>query len=249
MTNIEFAFSRFFPGKTVLQNNGRIRFRPTEKVSLGNETVFPDPFTIEYDKEVFTVDVPPTTAGWAWEITVVGKFSAHYDIPDTNETIPFNTLRPLDPDTLEAGDPDPAWVIKVDNLIDMGGIPGTPGKDGKPGVRGTVGPRGAPGTTGPPGPQGEQGLRGAQGVQGEPGPTGPKGDTGTPGAKGDKGDTGPTGERGLPGINGVTTTISGMFTLQGDGTGNLYAHYTETDTPPTFDVEPGGNIYYVTPEE
>lgn len=60
------------------------------------------------------------------------------------------------------------------------------------------------------------------------------------GEKGDKGD---------PGENGVITPINGFFTLAGDAEGNLWAYYADTDTPPNFETDEEGNIYYVTPDE
>ena len=63
------------------------------------------------------------------------------------------------------------------------------------------------------------------------------------GDKGDKGDTGPQGE------SGVMVSVSGMFTLAGDEDGNLWAYYAEGSTPPEFETDENGNIYYITPDE
>lgn len=79
---------------------------------------------------------------------------------------------------------------------------------------------------GPPGPEGKQGPPGPQGIQGE---------------KGDKGDKGDRGE------SGVTTPISGLYSLAGDADGNLWAYYAEGSAAPAFEVDGSGNIYYITP--
>lgn len=80
------------------------------------------------------------------------------------------------------------------------------------------------------GPQGEQGVQGA---------TGPRGLQGV---------QGPVGPQGPQGESGVTTPVSGWFTLSGDADGNLWAYYNDTDTPPKFETDASGNIYYITPE-
>ena len=80
---------------------------------------------------------------------------------------------------------------------------------------------------------------------GPPGPQGPKGDSGEKGEKGEKGDTGEKGERG---DSGVTVPINGLFTLSGDAEGNLWAYYADGTTPPQFEVDEEGNIYYLTPD-
>ena len=58
----------------------------------------------------------------------------------------------------------------------------------------------------------------------------------------------PRGERGEPGKDGVNISISGMFTLSGDEDGNLWAYYADGDTPPEFETDENGNIYYITPD-
>ena len=82
-------------------------------------------------------------------------------------------------------------------------------------------------------------FNGPQGIQG------PKGDNGDKGDKGDKGDPGEKGDRG---DSGVTVPINGMFTLSGDAGGNLWAYYVDDTTPPQFEVDEEGNIYYLTPD-
>lgn len=56
-------------------------------------------------------------------------------------------------------------------------------------------------------------------------------------------------ERGeFRGDSGVVVPISGLFTLSGDEDGNLYAYYADGSTPPQFEVDDTGNIYYITPD-
>lgn len=111
------------------------------------------------------------------------------------------------------------------------------------GEKGDVGPRGEQGLQGPEGPQGVIGATGAQGPQGEKGDTGPQGPQGPQGIPGPQGPEGPQGE------SGITTQISGLFTLSGDADGNLWAYHADSDEPPQFDVDEDGNIYYITPDE
>ena len=76
----------------------------------------------------------------------------------------------------------------------------------------------------------------------------PRGEQGAVGPRGAQGVQGPVGPAGPPGESGVTTPSSGWFTLAGDAEGNLWAYYNDTDTPPKFEVDESGNIYYITPD-
>lgn len=76
----------------------------------------------------------------------------------------------------------------------------------------------------------------------------PRGEQGAVGPRGAQGVEGPEGKQGPPGESGVTTPASGWFTLAGDDDGNLWAYYNDADTPPKFEVDEGGNIYYITPD-
>ena len=154
------------------------------------------------------------------------------------------------------------------------GIQGPKGVDGATGPQGPKGATGATGPQGPQGPKGDTGATGPQGPKGDTGATGPQGPAGASGAKGLKGDTGPAGQpgpqgatgadgpqgpqgiqgpkgdigpQGQRGDSGVTVPISGLFTLSGDADGNLYAYYADGSTPPSFEVDTSGNIYYITP--
>ena len=89
------------------------------------------------------------------------------------------------------------------------------------------------------GDKGDQGERGPIGPQGLQGPIGPQGPTGR---KGDKGDTGESGV--------VTPIANGFFALTLDNEGDLYVHYADGDTPPTFVYdETTGDLYYVVDAE
>lgn len=100
-------------------------------------------------------------------------------------------------------------------------------------------PRGEQGTVGPAGPEGQPGQQGIQGPRGLTGETGP---AGPPGIQG------PVGPAGPPGESGVVTPTAGWFTMAGDADGNLWAYYNDTDTPPKFETDADGNIYYITPD-
>ncbi len=74
--------------------------------------------------------------------------------------------------------------------------------------------------------------------------TGPQGEQGIQGEKGDKGDKGERGD------SGAVVPASGLYTLSGDETGNLWAYHADDGTPPAFEHnEETGDIFYVTPEE
>ena len=85
--------------------------------------------------------------------------------------------------------------------------------------------------------------------KGEKGDVGPRGRQGLQGPEGPQGPRGLEGPRGSQGESGITTQISGLFTLAGDDEGNLWAYHADSDNPPEFDVDEEGNIYYITPNE
>ena len=125
MTLIHFDTARFTPTGTA-KVQGLISFRPTKRLVVGDELVLPAPFHVPYTGPV-DVELLSPSADWAWEITVkaqgivslVGYYSPQ------GERVNYHELIALDPDTLEAGEPDPAWWAKVDQLIELGGTPGT----------------------------------------------------------------------------------------------------------------------------
>ena len=117
------------------------------------------------------------------------------------------------------------------------GPQGERGLQGLQGIQGVQGVQGSQGERGPQGEQGPIGLQGIQGVQGEQGPQGEKG------LQGEQGPAGPQGPQGEPGKNGVIFTATGLFALEGDADGNLYAVYADEDTTPAFSTDDDGNIY------
>lgn len=117
-------------------------------------------------------------------------------------------------------------------------------------------PKGEQGIQGPQGIQGVQGIQGEIGITGKQGPIGQQGPIGI---KGDKGDTGERGVQGVQGIqglkgekgdtgeSGITTQISGFFTMSVDSEGNLYAHHSDENNPPEFEYDTEtGNLYFIT---
>ncbi|MBA4687239.1 MAG: hypothetical protein H2184_08795 [Candidatus Galacturonibacter soehngenii] len=65
---------------------------------------------------------------------------------------------------------------------------------------------------------------------------------GKQGIKGDKGDRGDSG---------IIVPINGMFTLSSDEEGNVYANYTDEESPPIFEVEEINGekyVYYIIPD-
>lgn len=87
--------------------------------------------------------------------------------------------------------------------------------------------------------------RGKQGVQGERGESGPRG---LQGPRGPQGIQGPEGEQGPQGASGVTAPSAGMFTLEMEPNGDLYAVYIDQEggETPRFEYDKDvGNIYYI----
>ena len=66
--------------------------------------------------------------------------------------------------------------------------------------------------------------------------------------KGDKGDKGDKGEKGNTGESGIAALTNGFFTLSVDDNGDLLCHYTDTSTPPTFNLDDSGDLYIVVPD-
>lgn len=81
---------------------------------------------------------------------------------------------------------------------------------------------------------------------GPQGPQGPKGDKGDTGEKGEKGDTGEKGEKGDTGESGITSPVSGFFTLSVDADGNLWSYSADGSTSPDFEYDSEtGSLYIV----
>lgn len=131
-------------------------------------------------------------------------------------------------------------------LQGLQGVQGPAGPVGPEGLQGPQGERGATGPAGPQGPKGDKGdkgdtgLQGAQGVAGRDGAQGAQGPQGLQGPKGDKGDTGESG---------VTTPISGYYTMSVDSNGDLWCNYNASDTPPSFTYDTAsGDLYINVPD-
>ena len=104
--------------------------------------------------------------------------------------------------------------------------------------KGEKGDRGAQGPQGATGPQGAQGVQGAQGPQGATGPQGERGPQGIQGPQGEKGEKGDSGA--------VAQIASGFYALSVDESGDLWAYYSNGDTPPAFDYDAStGDLYAV----
>lgn len=134
----------------------------------------------------------------------------------------------------------------IQNKIETGYFTGATGPQGKKGDTGAAGPAGKDGKDGA---TGATGSRGETGPVGATGPVGPKGDTGPQGPQGIQGETGATGAQGPQGESGVVVPINGLYSLSGDSDGNLWCYYSDSATPPSFEVDNSGNIYYITPDE
>lgn len=65
------------------------------------------------------------------------------------------------------------------------------------------------------------------------------------GYPGPEGPIGPTGPVGPPGESGITTPVSGFYTLSVDDNGDLWAYYEDAGDPPAFEYDSEtGNLYY-----
>lgn len=142
-------------------------------------------------------------------------------------------------------------------IADMSGATGVKGEQGPTGPQGPVGatgtagstgpqgPKGATGATGPQGPKGETGATGATGAKGATGATGPQGVKGEQGERGPQGIQGPKGEKGDRGDSGITTPLSGFFSLTVDSDGNLWSHVADgAAAPPLSYNQTTGELYY-----
>ncbi len=142
-------------------------------------------------------------------------------------------------------------------IADMSGATGVKGAQGPTGAQGPIGatgvagatgpqgPKGATGATGPQGIQGATGATGATGAKGATGPVGPQGVKGEQGERGPQGIQGPKGEKGERGDSGVTTPLSGFFSLTVDSDGNLWSHVADgAAAPPLSYNQTTGELYY-----
>lgn len=142
-------------------------------------------------------------------------------------------------------------------IADMSGATGVKGVQGPMGAQGPIGatgvagatgpqgPKGATGATGPQGIQGATGATGATGAKGATGPVGPQGVKGEQGERGPQGIQGPKGEKGERGDSGVTTPLSGFFSLTVDSDGNLWSHVADgAAAPPLSYNSTTGELYY-----
>ena len=67
------------------------------------------------------------------------------------------------------------------------------------------------------------------------------------GPVGPRGEQGPKGDKGDVGESGVVTPINSFFTLSVDEEGNLWAHHSEKEKPPSFNYDNlTGNLYFET---
>lgn len=78
---------------------------------------------------------------------------------------------------------------------------------------------------------------------------GPIGDPGIRGVRGVQGIPGIQGVQGPPGESGVTTPISGFYTLSVDPNGDLWVNYPDGAEPPDFELDEDGNLFVVVPDE
>ena len=168
--------------------------------------------------------------------------------PIFNFTIPRGNVGPIGPQ----GPKGDTGATGPQGLTGPRGPKGDTGATGPQGPKGDTGATGPQGPTGATGPQGPQGIPGEDGSQGPAGPAGPQGETGATGPagpqgpKGPQGPQGPQGPKGDTGESGVTTPINGFINLSVDEDGNLWAYYSDTDTPPNFEYDSEtGNVYYV----
>lgn len=188
---------------------------PTTTRWWNSAVILPQGFTLTLGEDQ-TINLDPTDNTWCWKITLAHHHKGvkyeqtrYVVVPDVQETLTYQELTDVDPDSLEpTADPDPVWWIMAGSTVTSGGVADgnlilqrTDGQQINAGR--VVGPQGPQGSRGTQGPRGERGYAGPVGQQGPQGPQGPKGD------KGEQGGPGPTFT--LPGGVAITT-FTGPFT-------------------------------------
>lgn len=142
MTLVEFEIEAAFSTPDV-----KIGCRPIKPYTRGTTLVIPETGPLTLTQGVGQIDLQPTTPEFIWEITINVpnriKLVEYVAVPPTGP-VDYTALTRVDPDTLEEGEPDPAWWAALENMQ-----PGPPGEQGEPGEKGEPGESGE---TGPPGP-------------------------------------------------------------------------------------------------
>lgn len=177
MTLINHTFTRPGSNNIPITVSGNITCQPTRKRIIPGEpntTVLPAPFTHPFIGTLQNLNLQPTTGEWCWKLTFkipgVGSWVEHVLVPEV-VTVDLSALTHVDPDTLDAEpETESIWWAKLEELIELGGIPGPPGKDsivpGPPGKDSIVpGPPGKDSII--PGPPGKDSI-----VPGPPGKDG-----------------------------------------------------------------------------
>ena len=158
----------------VLLNVGTIVATPTRRRVDGTISVARSSVSGEFCRAALTFELPSTPLGVAMRIVIESNYAepidGYFKIPNV-EKINFTELVEVDPETLEAGEPEPEWwaiaratvdsgkvvddhliLTRTDGVeIDAGnvrGLPGNDGEDGEDGTDGTDGIDGRPGSNG-----------------------------------------------------------------------------------------------------
>ena len=155
----------------VALNAGTIVATPTRRRVDGTVVVARNSVCTEFCGEAVTLELPSTPLGVAMKIIVDSNHAepidGYFKIPNV-ESISFSELIEVDPETLEAGEPEPEWwavanatvnsgKVVGDHLIltrndgvevDAGNVRGLPGQDGKDGEDGKDGRNGLNGFNG-----------------------------------------------------------------------------------------------------
>lgn len=161
-------------------NSGSITCTPTRRRVGGTIVVARNSIREIFVGTEKTIELPSTPLGVAMKIVINSNHAepieGYYKIPNV-ESISFTKLVEIDPETLEAGEPEPEWwavanatvnsgkvvgdrliLARTDGVeVDAGNVRGLPGKDGEDGKDGA---RGLPGRDGYDGVAGQDGLDG-----------------------------------------------------------------------------------------
>ncbi|MEA5453318.1 GDSL-type esterase/lipase family protein [Sinomonas sp. JGH33] len=109
---------------------GYLRWSPTVRVGSSSEVVLPASFDVVLDNTgSFSVNVDPTTSNWCWQVVeyMVGQpTTTHcFSLPGSGGPFTYGSLAEVDPKTLTAAAPTPAWVAMANSTVTSAAVDGS----------------------------------------------------------------------------------------------------------------------------
>jgi chitodextrinase len=95
---------------------GGIRATPTRRRTVADAIVLPVRFTAQLTAGETIVELAPTGADWCWRIEEMtpGGATRYVAVPESSETLGYEDLVDVDPDTLDpAAEPEAAWYVAL----------------------------------------------------------------------------------------------------------------------------------------